>query len=387
MVHLYRTTPPQLLEEVCAQHDNLNRLFFQTFVVGKVLTDAQWNRAQLPFHLGGFNFIPAHVLSVCGWLASLIANESQILALRPSAGPWFVEQREKAAALYFSLFPASAKSFELKANTTQRDLVRALMEARWDVLFGEADTHVKALMRSQRQDHSWAWKTAPASPDLMFAGNEFQVAVRYSLRVPFFTESHPCPGGCGFVLDVFCDHARHCPKYGDLVNRHNAGVKLIANEFKAALINCTVEQRIDTSKSTSYTPDITSEPLPGLSSRAIAFDLTVINPLSDTMFEDAARKDLAAASEGEARKTRLHLDEMDRRGYDFIPLALEATGGHAPKIAEVMHNVLRQKHVLSGVPFPELTNRFWYSFAVSLQRANALMIIHRLNATLLPETD
>lgn len=338
-----------------------------------------------PAALGGFNLTPAKVLATCAFLAALIATEKQVLALRPSAGSWFADQRQKAVALLHQLFPSSAKPPELKATTTQRDLVHAVMEARWQVLLDEADTRTKALMRTQRQEHTWAWKTAPALPEFMMESSEFQVLVRKSLGVPLLPKPIPCPAGCGHQLDLHCDHAYHCSNLGHPIWRHDAGVRLFAQEFKSALLSCSHEQTVDTSKAgDSYRPDLISEPLPGLTSRDTAYDLTVVNPFSDSMLNMAANKDLAAALDGAATKNRLYEDLMHERGLDFVPLAFEATGGHAPKVAEVVHLILRQQANVSNIPFSVLTARFWRTFSVALQRSNARMILARINGSSLP---
>ena len=61
-------------------------------------------------------------------------------------------------------------------------------------------------------------------------------------------------------------------------------------------------------------------------------------------------------------------------GFDFVPLAFEATGGHSKKVDQVAHYLLQQKQIYLGVPFEESTPRFWQLISVTVWSSNAFAI-------------
>ncbi len=63
MNHVFRTTPPWLIEGALDEMEKLQRSFFQKSIVGTSLTDLQWEIAQLPLKYGGWGFTPPKLQS------------------------------------------------------------------------------------------------------------------------------------------------------------------------------------------------------------------------------------------------------------------------------------------------------------------------------------
>ena len=52
IVLVFRTTPPNLLEGVCDYYDKVMRKLFEKAIIGKDLSDEEWEMAQLPAPVG-----------------------------------------------------------------------------------------------------------------------------------------------------------------------------------------------------------------------------------------------------------------------------------------------------------------------------------------------
>jgi hypothetical protein len=78
-----------------------------------------------------------------------------------------------------------------------------------------------------------------------------------------------------------------------------------------------------------------------------------------------------AATVGERRKLK---EQADLPRHAFVPLAFEATGGHTTLVEQVMHYILEQKQIMTGVPFAESTTRLWQLISIAIARHNAQAI-------------
>jgi hypothetical protein len=311
-----------------------------------------------------------------------------ILERRPDAKPRLEAEIQAAIALLQQTCP-NAKLPELNANTRQKDLVQACMQARFDELLAKSDTRTKALIRGLSQKHAGAWKTAAHTPEMFIPGDLFQIMAKFSVGRRFFTESHTqlCPERHKVPLDPFGDHAIICLNKGDVIHRHDDLYKEIVKDARKGMISLNTETTIMKTPSTSFRADVLMPPgIPGFMNRPTAFDLTVSSPLCATYQTRASRTDLKTAEKAGDDKDARQLKQLNALGFDFAPLAFEATGGSGPEVQVLVHYVSQQKALMTGIPFGEVVSRLWQRLSVVLQRSNAFAIKRRY-VQLLPEHD
>jgi len=159
--------------------------------------------------------------------------------------------------------------------------------------------------------------------------------------------------------------AYNCKKTGDVVQRHDAIRDLFLAEAHLAGVPTSREFTLQL-KDKTYRPDfLLPQGVPGLTPSLTAFDVVVHNNFADTQIERSSREDLSAAKAGEAYKEHKFIHKID---VEFIPIALEVTGGHVKGIEPLVHYLMRQKALVTGLSFAELTSRFWQRLSVTLQR-------------------
>jgi hypothetical protein len=167
-------------------------------------------------------------------------------------------------------------------------------------------------------------------------------------------------------------------KQGNVVHRHNDAYVEFVKEARHGCISLTVEKQLHLSDKETYKADIfLTSGIPGLTTRGTALDLTITTNFNKTLVKRSAKTDLYAAFSGEDRKVKELKDSLDRAGYDFIPLAFEATGGHSPLVDPVAHYFISQHALMSQIPFSELAIDFWQRLSVTIQKANATGIFWR----------
>ena len=376
MIHTLRSTPFHLLEKTFPEIEKQIRSFAEKTIFGRKLTDIQWKICQLPFSLGGWNFVPFEVLAPCAYLSSLLANREAVLALRPDATARIDNEIKSVTELILKNNP-SARLPDLKSIPKQKTLVRAVMESRANTLLEEVDTRTKALIMGQRQPHAALWKTAAHTAEHFMAPEIFQIAVLFSVGATQLPEEL-CPVCKDKYLDVYGDHALICMKEGNVVHRHDDAYRVFVSEARKGCIPLNVEKKIQITPDKAYSADILLPyGIPALSQRSVALDLTITTNFNKTMVGKAAKTDLAAAQSGEDRKSNDHKDDLDQRGYDFFPLAFEATGGHCDQVTPIAHYFISQHSLMTGIPFSELSVNFWTRLSVSIQRSNATAIQSR----------
>ena len=170
--------------------------------------------------------------------------------------------------------------------------------------------------------------------------------------------------------------------------RHNDSFRLVVKEARQALIGCSVEAKMNLSASESYRPDFTlSEPIANLTTEPTAVDFTVTNPFASSMIKRCSKEALKAALLGKKRKVKENEKRMKSKGFAFIAMSFEATGGCTEESERCIDYILSQKSHVLNVPYGVVASDFWQSLSVCIQRANARSIRERVtvpNALRLP---
>ena len=118
--------------------------------------------------------------------------------------------------------------------------------------------------------------------------------------------------------------------------------------------------------------------IPGWASgKDVAIDVTVINPLQDSVISEAAVTPGHALSVAHQRKLDKSWEACHRQGIVFLPLAVESLGAwHPSAIAEVKKlGSALARH--TGEEEATTTNRLFQKLSICLMRGNAALFNNR----------
>lgn len=127
--YILRTTPPELTYTACDYFDRKLRDAFERAVVGCVLSDEEWRRAQLP-DPHGYNFVPTRIKAVAAYTTSLLAHRNQIEALSPGSGAYVDKTIASMTSTIKAMLPPGTP-FLLKKKMRQGELVRVLLKIQY----------------------------------------------------------------------------------------------------------------------------------------------------------------------------------------------------------------------------------------------------------------
>ncbi len=334
-----------------------------------------------------WNFFPLHILSPCAYLASLLGNKKEVLALRPAATERLEKEIAETTALIQQLVP-SAKLPKLSASTKQRDLVKCCSDALREELLAECaaagDHRACALLRTQSQRRALLWLSAPHLPEFFLPGHLLRLLALRSVGATVFQPNLLCPNCHEVVLDRYGDHALICMDGGDVVHRHGDMCGVLIAGLRRGLVGLDVEKTLDKTEQGTYRPDFSiTHGIPGFTNRATHCDVTISDPFAKTVVKLASKKDLVTARRAEARKNKEQKDDLEALEYDFLPLAFETTGGHCENMEVLATYIAQQQALMTNTPFEETHAHLWYSLSIALQRANA-NALHRRHVQTLP---
>jgi hypothetical protein len=375
MTHIFRTTPTELLQEELAAIGARIRQFAEAAIFGRKLEEKEWRLAEMPFALGGWSFVPLDVIAPCSYLASLLANKEAIVEMRSPEVLARLEAKISTTVALIQQTTPSAKLPELKATTKQADLVHAVMAARLAQLESEQCEKMRAWMRGLRQKHASAWKTAEATLDTWMEPRLFQTAVLLSVGAEVCEKDQYCSLCRKVELDAHCHHALLCSHEAMPTKRHNEITRLFVKTAREGALSVSYEVTYQHSAERTYRADfVLAHGVPGKTKGTTGFDVTLTNTTAGYVVGRAARKDLGAALAGEDRKIRECKEELAKLGIDFCPIAFEVTGGHSPVVEEVVHYLVDQQSIMTGIPFSELVTRFWQLASIKIWSANAYAV-------------
>ena len=184
------------------------------------------------------------------------------------------------------------------------------------------------------------------------------------------------------MVDIHGDHCLLCLWFGAVVHRHDDLVRLIHLLARAGFVDATREHKVDfkddAGKTRTWKADLWfPRPIPGVSTRPTALDITVTSEFGHTIVKACGKAPGKAASYGEKRKNDVFLKPLSDAGIDFVPIAFEVSGGLAPSASPLISYLLQQKALVTNTPYSEVAAEFWQSLSLTLQRANAYMIADR----------
>lgn len=272
----FRTTPTDEMKGVCDYLDDQIKELFEVAVVGKRLSDLEWNFAQLPTP-AGWGLTPAWIKSIAGYTASLNSNLDEIVLLRPDSEEFMKEKLESMKKVVESHLTENS-AFKLTPSSKQGEIVKALM-AKNELRFAlHENQRIRVLYRQQNDKKAQAVRIGTIRPGMHMAPDEFQTFARRSLGVdlaPIPMECKECHG----IIDVKADH--DCMSGGSTVQRHNLVRDFIYETAHEGMIPCKREQEIGAfvKNRKDWKADLIFEdPIPNLTKRRTAADVTHFPP-------------------------------------------------------------------------------------------------------------
>ena len=106
------------------------------------------------------------------------------------------------------------------------------------------------------------------------------------------------------------------------------------------------------------------------------FDVTVRNPLQDSLLSQSAVTAGVAASRGEMEKDAHHEEAVLGAGGIFIPLAVESLGLWSPASLNILRDIAVRTTNRSGASATVAFHHFVEQLSVCLWRHNSHMFLH-----------
>jgi len=373
--YVFRTTPPDLLEGVCDYYDNVMRKLFEKAIIGKALSDAEWEMAQLPAPVG-WGMTPAWAKSLAGYTASLNSNMAEIQKIRNDLVAPLELTLNKMVGIIISHLPKDV-NFTLTSKTKQKDIVEALLKKRHVQFSEHMDIGVRILYRQQNDRKAQAIKTNTIRPGLHMDAAEFETYARRSLGVDLVSKPVKCLA-CGKIADQKGDH--DCMKYGAVIKRHNVVRDLYFDTANEGLVECKRENTLTLLNGdlASYRADLTFDhPIPGLTSKRTALDFTFHNANAQSYQKTAEKQQGALALLGEKEKINKFKTALSNNKWDFLPMGLEAMGYCSENCKDVAYYLIARKSIQKGVPFAETASEFWHRLSFRIHQQVSRNILNR----------
>jgi hypothetical protein len=416
--YILRTTPPDETEDACDYFDKLLRDAFERAVVGCVLSEEEWRRAQLPYP-HGWNLVPTRIKALAAYTASLLAHRKRIEALSPGSARHVDETVAALTAKIQEKLPKGTP-FLLRKKMRQGELVRLMLKAQYAEFAQHKEERVRVLFNAMSDRRAQAYKSAPCRAGLLMESDECQVVVRRSLGVNLCNRTGvlECKS-CGGFLDPKGDH--ECPKDGAWVKAHNAVRDLFFETARQGLVECRKEQPVTfkpecadchkiltqeekgnghpcpkraTRKATgakkpslgddnriitpNYTADIVFEQgIPGLTVKRTLVDFTIKHEFLPTYRYEESQKLGSAALIGEKEKNSLYKERSEAISHAFVPVAFNSLGHMRPHGVDLAYHLIEQRAHHKGMTFEESASLFWHKLSMTIHQAHARNILTR----------
>ena len=351
------------------------RDIYEKAVIGKNLTDEEWEMAQLPAPVG-WGMTPAWAKSIAGYTASLNSNMKEIQKVRDDLVAPLELKLNEMLTLIKSHLPKEA-TFSLTGSTKQKDIVEALMRKRHIKFAEHMDQRIRILYKQQNDRKAQAIKTNTIRPGTHMETAEFETYARRSLGVDLASKPEKC-NACGGLVDNKGDH--DCMKDGAIIKRHNVVRNFFLEVAKEGLVTCTGEKTIKFTKGklATYRADMTlDEPIPWFTSKKTALDFTFHNAMAQSYKKTAEKQEGALALLAEKEKDKKYLKALNKNNWDFVPLGLEAMGYSSDNCKDVANYLIARQAIQKGVPFAEASSVFWHKLSFLIHRQVSRNILNR----------
>ena len=339
------------------------------------VSDQSWLQATLPCSLGDLGLYTASRASPAAFLCCCVSSFalcSQLLSTF-SGSPITLSSipGEELAIAHLSVLPSGTSVPEVPASQ--------LSEAKWifqfqlDVrqsnsLLSSCSLHDQARIRaisSHSCASAWLRAIPSVSLGLTMSRQEFVCSLWYWLGIPILSSMDSVRCSCGSAVDQFGGHLLGCGHGPMRIRWHDALCDIVFHALLQDNSGCKREQRCGGTLDRLgdiYHPDF-------VYGKPAYFDVTVRNPLQDSILSQSAVTAGVAASRGEAEKDACHEKAVLGAGGIFIPLAVETLGLWSSASLKVLRDIARRTTNSSGAGVALACCHFMEQLSVCLWRA------------------
>ncbi len=326
-----RTTPVADTKQLCIGFDEL-MVAAVTKILGAPITTIQKNQLHLPIKSGGLGIKSALKHSISAYTSSFNACTSFLSDLfRGSIDEYqmlFNEIFENNKNVLYAQI--GNEEDHLHKSKSQKVISETIDNKNFESILSKSTKDTKARLRSCcGPQASYVFK-APLSKNRGFRLNNPDFCIWLLTRLGSKNINNPqetcrcgsimADGGTGY-------HCQIC-KSGDFgpVARHNDVRDVLHHYAQKAIYYARKEVPITTD--TKKTPGDLYFKV-GPAGKPIAYDITVVHPLSTRVIDGACNRDGYAMIEAERRKIMKYKDLCEKHSTSFVPIAFEAFGRFA----------------------------------------------------------
>ena len=382
--YLLRTIPPGSMDsELLRCDDNLRRSL--SSICNASISDQSWLQATLPCSLGGLGLREASRASPAAFLGCCISSFalcSQLLSTFSGSTITLSSiPGEELAIAHLSALLSGTSVPEVpdsQLSEAQRIFQSQLDACQSNSLLSSCSLRDQARIRaisSHSCASAWLRAIPSASLGLTMSRQEFVCSLWYWLGIPILSSADSVRCSCGSVVDQFGDHLLGCGHGPMRIRRHDALCDIVFHALLQDNSGCKREQRCGGTLDRPgdvYHPDF-------LYGKPAYFDVTVRNPLQDSLLNQSAVTAGVAASRGEVEKDAHHEEAVLGVGGIFFPLAVETLGLWSPASLKVLRDIAVRTTNRSGAGAALACCHFVEQLSVCLWRHNSRMFLHHFS--------
>ena len=244
----------------------------------------------------------------------------------------------------------------------------------------------RARVRSINLPRAGDWLNVVPIPalGLHMGSQDFVACLQYRLGLNIYQDQPDCTA-CGMQMDNQGDHSMNCRSGSQRNRRHNA-VRDVVHALAAEAGVAPQLEVLGLVRGSARPADVL---LPGWDSmgRAVAVDVTVVNPVQIKYIQRAAHES-GIALEGAKQHKKDNVEEgLESVGITFLPFVMESFGGWDQEAVQLVKRLANQKARNQGRE-EEGADKFSYQrVSIALMRGNAQMLTARKTDTSPSEMD
>jgi hypothetical protein len=289
------------------------------------------------------------------------------------------------------------------------------------LLLDTVPCRLRALIRGRSAPDAHIWLTVLPLPHLAYDFDPigFQLLLKYHFGMSFLDHEIPCPscmrvqdkaaakaanggGGGRFyhnkynpklgkfrphvpsefssestrsnvipTMDIYLEHAIHCPCNGDRILKHDSLVRTFANYLKKKLrVRTDIEQR-DSSGNKTRPHDVRLTCIDG--DKELSYDFSVVATCCKTYVQNSAKEALYAAE----LRYKAKLSEIEKKGVvglKPLPFIIESVGGLHPKASAAIYTIATRTAGGDVISVKSACKDIKTLLSVTLQKQNSLVL-------------
>ena len=344
-------------------------------LMGKALTESQWEQCQLPLKLGGLNLRTIQKYSSAAFIASAAVATSTLTSVYSYCfnTEWIVSsQIDSAVYDYNSQVSPARKLIQWRDVESQSIISTNIASHSLQTLRSSVNDRMGAVLTALSVNQSSAFLHAiPNKFTRTYLENKEMKAI-ISLRLGVTLSSdHKCHGDdrCMTTMDEFGDHALACPYGKGRIARHDGVVSAISYLLNRARLTHRLECR-DGFQGKERPGDIGMKWF-GSTRDMTLFDVGVTHSWQPSR---GSYVRLKMADSFFNQKQHKYLTKCIEKDMDYIPLIVETFGGWHKTAKDFFRTVAKIIADKESKTFVESLGAVHQVISVALQRGNALAI-------------